>query len=192
VNRAFIPQVLERLGVAPGSYSAAPTSLSEGYVVERVDYAWEFSYRERGRKTHVQRFHREDDACWWLLRNVLEGLLLGDRLRTGDGLPFRDDGRERLWDPSAPRHYVTPQRMNVANLKVLADRLGLVSGLIGFGTDGPEYRYSVFETPTGWTARSRDRRGLRQVEDRLLPTELEACWALARWIMEDLESPGAT
>jgi hypothetical protein len=187
LNRDLVVNVLDRLGAAPGSYSVAPTGLTEEHTIERIQDIWEFSYRERGSKTQILAFQSEADACWWLLRRVLEDMLRSNRLRTGDPPP-PDMSRISSRDTSRRSRSVKPQHMSVANLEVLATRLGLLKGLIGFGNDGPEYRISVFETPQGWTARSRDLGRLGQIEDRLLPTELEACWVAARWIVENIES----
>lgn len=196
MNLSTLSEYLQRLNLNPAAYSLDPTPLSEGDVLERTSHGWEVSFRERGQSTKVAEYHVVDDACWELFRRIVQSLLLSDQLRAGHrrhdiGTVQAVLRNSRLMRESdSPVNYVTPQQMNLENLALLLDRLGVSRNRLALGREDPSAQYSVWESPYGWAIASRMSGDAGIRECRYFGTESDACWSLARWIIEGADAPG--
>lgn len=185
MNKALLSKLLERLGVHPTSYSLEPTPLSEGVVLDRTARGWEVSFRERGQASAVRQFGTEDDACWEVLQCCVKWLLLSDRLGIGDVRGGMDPIRDLYRGSKTHLKYVIPQHMDRSSLALLLDRLGVDRASLVLGCEDTTAQFALWDSPHGWVVRTRDPARPSMSEDRFFSTESDACWTLARWLIDD-------
>lgn len=191
MNTTVLAQFLDRLGVNPATYSLSPSATSEGFVLKRTPQGWEVSEIERGESRPIQLCNDERDACWTVFKACVDSLLFCGRLRQGDDRGDRDPSPQLAASTSRPHLYVTPERLHHENLVVLLDRLGIPHDDLRFGDERPTSRYSACQSARGWRVQARDARRPGLVATRVLPSEEEACWTLARWMIEDVTEQAA-
>lgn len=66
MNMEELSRKLVRLGISPSAYCLSGGLPSERYCLNAGE-AWEVYYSERGQKTDLRRFDREESACTYLL-----------------------------------------------------------------------------------------------------------------------------
>jgi len=185
LNTTVLAQLLDRLGVNPATYSLAPSATSEGVILKRTPQGWEVSEMERGESRPIQSCRDERDACWIVFKACVDSLLFCGRLREGDDRGDRDPTSQLAAFTGTPHRYVTPEKLNRESLVVLLDRLEIPHDGLRFEDDSPCTRYSAWLSARGWEVQSHDARRPSLIVTRVVPSEEDACWTLARWMIED-------
>lgn len=74
MNKSELKLELNKLRINPNSYDLDGGLPSEKYCLENNYGLWSVYYSEKGNKTDLKEFHLEDDACRFLLSELIDDL----------------------------------------------------------------------------------------------------------------------
>lgn len=74
MNKKNLELLLQNNKVPKDCYSLNGGFPNEALVLKKSFFHWEVYYSERGKKTELQKFKREEDACLWFCQ-VIQNML---------------------------------------------------------------------------------------------------------------------